>query len=419
MKKIYALMITFLMGITCAFSACGDPYKKMEMELITDSNIQIQLTENVEVDTPEGELDPNSAEVKVKISGVSDKISKEAVFSSSDTSKLYVKSTTLEDNVTTAEIVAKKPGNVELYINSKEGGKKATVKVSIVRKVSALSFEKNYKPAVVIGGASTKIDVTKLVFTPSDANVRDVEFSLAEDLAGVSIDAEGNLSVTEATSEKIRVRVSPKFKENADVFAEIDVDVLPNVNVENIAFYGAFDEGVKPLENTLQWVKNDSTKAQFTVSFDYNVETVKDLLAIKFVPSDTRYITEKESARTNSQVVISPIDAGLVSGEFLVYYNGYDDMVVASMKVDFTIIDAVTEIATAGGVDEITIYNASRTSMNRGTGFVATLKPVSASNQKYKMVIGEEIKEHLRIVNNNLAFRPLSPKVTACRGCRR
>jgi len=162
MKKLYALLITFLIGVACTLSACGSPYQKMKMELITDSSIEIQLTENVEVNTPDGELDPNTAEVKVKISGVGEKISKEAVFTSSDTSKLYVKSTTLDGDTTTAEIIAKKPGNVELYVNSKEGGKKLTVKVSIVRKVSALSFEKNYKPAVVIGGTPTKIDVTKI-----------------------------------------------------------------------------------------------------------------------------------------------------------------------------------------------------------------------------------------------------------------
>lgn len=400
MKKIYALLITFLISVACTLSACGNPYQKMKMELITDSNIEIQLTENVEVNTPEGELDPNTAEVKVKISGVGEKISKEAMFTSSDTSKLYVKSTKLDGDTTTAEIIAKKPGNVELYVNSKEGGKKLTVKVSIVRKVSALSFEKDYKPAVIIGGTPTKIDVTKLVFTPSDANVRDVEFSLAEDVAGASIDGEGNLSVTEATTETIRVRVSPKFKESAEVYAEVDVAVLPNVNVEQVAFYGAFNEGQQPLDNALQWVKNDPTKALFAVSFDYNIETVKDLLAIRVVPSDTRYLTEKESARTNTQVVLSPIDAGVTSAVFEVYYKGYEEIVVASYKVDFTIIDAVTEIVSSGENNEITIYNASRTSMDRGTEFIVTLKPNSASNQKYKMVIGEEIRNHLNIVDS-------------------
>lgn len=398
MRKLYVLLFTLFVGMACSLSACGNPYKNMKMELLTDASIEIQLTENTEVETPEGELDPNTAEVSVKISGVSEKVSKLALFTSSDPSKLRVKSTELQDDVTTAELVAYKPGNVELYINSEEGGQKQTVKVSIVRKVSAVAFEESYKPAVIAGGAPITIDTTKLLFTPSDANVRDCEFSLVDGIDGIIIDENGVLMATNASMGSVRVRATPKFAESAEIFAEVEVKILPHVDAEALSFSGAFADGGSALQDTMMWVKNDPTKSLYTVSFNYGDASVKDMLRIRAVIKDETIMTEKISARTDTSVTLSAIDTGVVNVDFEIYYDGYENVVV-TRSAQFNIIDAVTTIKANDGVDEITIFNTSRTSASRGTELIITLKPNTSSNLKFKLEIAQERKDHLKIVD--------------------
>ncbi len=399
MRKIYALLLTIFVGLACTFAACGDPYKDMKMELISEQSVEILLTENVEVDVPEGEFDPNTAEVKVKISGVDEDISKEVLFTSSDTSKLRVKHTELVDDVTTAEIVAYKPGNVDLYINSKEGGKKLTVRVNIVRKVSAVAFDASYAPAVVAGGATLTIDTTKLLFTPSDANVRDCEFALVDALEGFSIDENGVLTAANESTDSVKVRVTPKFRETDEVYAEIDVRVLPKVDNADVGFSGTFGDGEEPLTDRMQWVKNDPTKSYYTVTFNHTNETVKDRLRIRANISNIEFLTEKESSRTNTSVTLSPIDSGVVRVDFEIYYSGYEDLVVATRSIEFEIVDAVTSIKANDSVSEITIFNSTEGNAKYGTELVVTLAPNSASNRKFTLEIEQSVKDRLFIVD--------------------
>ncbi len=398
MKKIYAIFMLCVLGFTAVFSACGDPYKDMQLQVLTGDTVTIYLTDNVD-DVPEGELAPNTAQVQAQVSGVGDGVSRVVEFVSHDTSKLQVATQQTEGDTTTATILAQAPGVVNLEAITEEGGLSQTITVFIYRNVSAISFNSSYNPAVIANGEPTKIDETQVRFTPSDSNIRDLEYSLVGDPVGATIDSEGYLTVTNSDLQSVRVQVRPVVRESDEVYAEIDVEVLPSIDVNNLQLSSTFGDEPVDLPDSIHWVKNDPNTALQVVSFAYNDLAYSALLRIRAVIGDQTKIVERESSRTNSSVTLSGIDTGSVSVRFEVYYEGHEDIVVLSKTVQYQITEAVNTISANNGITELTIYNATSTSLYRGTALTVQLRPTTASNLKYRIEIDELYVDHISIVN--------------------
>ena len=397
MKKIYLLVMIMLIGLALPLSACGNPYKDMELEILTGEKVEIYLTENVDVELEEGELVPNTAEVKAKVNGVSKKVSKDINFVSGDTDRLQVVEVNNKDGVVTALLRGLRPGVVNLEVITKEGGKHQMVTVFIYRNVTEIAFSENYQPAVIADGQPHKIDSTKLEFTPADANIRDVKYSLVSQVNGATIDAEGNLTVTNGDLGSVKVRVEPLVREDQEVFTEIDVIILPNVDASQISYIGQFNGQPEQLTNQVKWVRNNPNNSLFTVTFGYFDLKVLDSLRIRAIIEDTTKIAEKESAKTDKSVTLSPMELGYLKVFYEVYYNGYEDLVVATKELEINIVDAVTTINT--NVSAMTIFNTSTTSSYRGEELVVELLPKTISNTKYKLEIEQEFKDNLYITN--------------------
>ncbi len=399
MNKIYAIVLLIILGLTATFSACGDPYKNMKMDITSGKTVEIQLTENTEVETPEGELDPNTALVEATITDVKDNISKVVNFVSGDESKLQVITQETQGEVTTALIRAFRPGVVNLEAISKEGGQREMITVFIYRKVSGVEFSSTYTPAVIANGVPTKIDDTQVLFTPSDANIRDLEYSLVGNPSGATIDADGYLTVTNSELSSVRVRIQPTLRENDDVYAEIDVAVLPSVDTSMITFNSTLGGTTQDLPSALHWIKNDPQSSLHTVSFAYYDMKVSEILRLRAVIADTQKIIEKESNRTNNSISLSALDTGNTSATFEIYYVGHEDIVVYSKTVNYDITEAVNAISVNGGVTDLTIFNTTSTSAYKGVELVVELNPKTASNRKYKLQASDNFYNHLIIKN--------------------
>ena len=402
MKKIYTIFLLLIIGLTATLSACGDPYKNMKLEIVSGTTVEIELTENTEVETPEGQLDPNTALVEAKITGVSKDISKAVDFVSGDESKLQVIDTQTDGDTTTALLRAFRPGVVNLEAISREGGKKQMITVFIYRKVSAIEFDSSYSPAVIANGEPVKIDETKVLFTPSDANVRTLEYSLVGDPQGASIDSNGYLTVTNANLSTVRVLVKPTLREDDEVETYIDVQVLPTVNTDSLTINSIFDGTTQNLEDELKWLINKPTSSTHEVSFNYDVSTqIFDMLRIRAVidgaGTSSAKITQKSI--TNNSVVLSCIDTGTTSVKFEIYYAGHEDIVVYSKTVNYEIVSAVDSITSNAVDNKITVFNATSTSSFKGTELTINLNPQNASNRKFTITAPENFYEHLVIVN--------------------
>ena len=397
MKKFYLLIMIMLIGLALPLSACGSPYKNMELELITGDKVEIYLTDNVDVELEEGQLAPNTAEVKAKVKGASKKVSKDINFVSGDTDRLQVLKVENIDGEVTALLRGLRPGVVNLEVITKEGGKHQMVTVFIYRNVTAIAFSENYKPAVIADGQPHKLDSTKIEFTPADANIRDVKYSLVENVNGATIDEEGNLIVTNGDLESVKVRVEPVVRENEEVYAEIDVAILPNVDPSQISYVGSFNGQPEELTNELQWIRNNPNNSLYTVTFGYFDLKVLQNLRIRAIIEDTNKIAEKESAKTEKSVTLSPMDLGSIKVRYEVYYNGYQDLVVASKELTINVIDAVTTINT--NVTSMTLFNTSTTSAYRGEELLVELLPKTISNGKYKLEIEQGFRDNLFITN--------------------
>ena len=407
MKKIYALFLLLIVGFTASFTACGDPYKNMKLEIISQKSITIELSNDKL--NEDGEIDStiNTSIVEAKISGVKGNVSKVVNFVSSDTSKLLVVNQSTEGDTTTAIIEAIATGSVQLLAISEEGSLSETINVNIVRKVFSISFSSDYKPAVLVGETGMQIDTSKLIYEPQDVNNLELNYSIVEDVEGVTID-NGRLIVTNENLDFVTVRVQPVIRKSDEVYADIQVKVLKNIDVNLLHVYSKYftkdDIGTDSiLGNEYNWIKNKEETQ--TISFDYDNADIFNNLRIKAIITDTdatnnpndKNIIENYTLKTNNSLSLNAVDIGTTQIEFIIYYEGYEDIVVYSSLVDYTIVDAVKYISVNDNVSSVDIYNKDISNVFKGTDVTIKLSPDSASNLKYKFVFPEGIEEHIII----------------------
>lgn len=252
-KKLIATLV-MVFGAVTVFSACSkNPYKNMKLS-VDKKDVEITYTDD------ETNADEITFTISATVSGVGKNVSKEVYFVVGNDSIIapatndYIK---YNDGKTTATFIAT-PNGGSTYIDvlTLEGNLRERVNVSVIIPVTGMVFsattlpiERGVKTDITakFDGVSTGIQ-DRIIYTPQNTTQKDVEMSavyvdgssIPEDI--ITIDGNYITIDSDITNFKLVVR----NKENSDLTAEVECQVVDPVTVDDITLYegNSIEDGV-------------------------------------------------------------------------------------------------------------------------------------------------------------------------------
>ena len=401
MKKTLVLVFGLICCMMSLFSACGSPYKNLELIVDNESVTIILEDDSTIIDDATSDTDEtaniNSATVVATINGAGKNISTQSIFSSRDTSKLLIDNVEYKDNTTIATIKAINAGDVQILVTSKEGNLQKVVNVSIIRKITSMAFDTDYNFAVLANGQDYQIDSSQINFLPTNANHRDVTYALKQAVSGVTVSENGVVNVTTKTVDSFIVVVTPTDEVHGELSCELEVNVFEAIVDGDISFLA---DNVAIDNSTIQLVKNRSDLNLKTISFQFNSTASSkaddlEFLYINGVASDTDILLISESVTNNKELTIQGILRGTTTLTLSIYIAGYEELLAYTKTFTINVIETVTSIVVnSSSVSEYDIYNGTE----NATTFTINLYPNSSNVTSYSLQCSES--SHLTITNS-------------------
>jgi len=442
MKKVFAVIVSLLITLGLMLSGCDSIYKNMKMKITNGNEITIFLDDNKnqdsnspddetqnpndgeEVTSPDESLEEtpqvdvttqtefvNTALITVKISGVKKKVSKEVLLSSSDVSKLRIESIETDGGTNTVVLRGIQTGIVKVKVQSAEGGLTDYITVNIVKKTSAITIDPNYKFAVMANGNPYKIDETKILQEPHNANTSSFLYSLKQPVAGINVTEDGYITVSEKTVESFVLQVRPKYAENQDVVAELEIPVYNEIVQSDLSLYLSSLGQTNVIDGEIiEIIKNKFDENQKEISFNIaegslnpNVDREMPNLKIDASILDQTIATFDNAKATQHKLTLIGLNIGATDLRIKIYFKEFQNIVILDKTFNLVVSDVATTIALGSNVatNEMDVYNIASTSSLIGSEFVINVYPDTASNRKFKLELDNAYQNIIRITNSS------------------
>lgn len=225
------IVFTLLMILLAVFSfnlfGCGDKYANLKVSL-SEEVIDLSLDEGGKVD----------ASILATVTGynendgvTSDLIAQPSIENPGVCTVSY---DAKGQNITRFKIHALKGGSTKVEVMTVQGSKKATFIVNVVKTITSMEILSTYQPVVEVGKSIAISTADAIKFTPQDTTQNKIEYSLAQNYAGVALE-NGVLSVTSKPANEILINVKNLDNETVTC-APISVRIIQPILESDISF---------------------------------------------------------------------------------------------------------------------------------------------------------------------------------------
>ena len=187
MKRI-ALVLSFVLVICSFFMVgCGDKYKNFKL-VLDKEEVTLEISDDAS---------KNFVEVTATVKGAQKGVSTDVIFTSL-TEGLVLEVSEKEKNSTKCTIYIQDYVTnqvAQVKVTTKEANKSKLLTINLIRKITSVSVNANYKPAVAIN-SSLLLDASEaLVLEPQNTTQRNFKFSLEDNYESVTLTENGELTV--------------------------------------------------------------------------------------------------------------------------------------------------------------------------------------------------------------------------------
>ncbi len=339
-----ALMLMLIVGVSFMLTACGDPYKNVKV-VLPDSLVQNQLVLEL------GEDNTASSTFAVSVEGAPDNVSKQ-VLASTTSEKVVAKTKFVSGNI--SEITVTATGivnNVQVVVTALDGQKSSSFYVSSIKKVSSIQQSSDLSLAFVTINTPKNLTNELISFSPIDTTEKDVEFSLAENIFGASINNNILVVTEDYVSVDNTIEIIATSKSNSQITTRILLNVLNPITYSQYYYYnnGENQEPITPEENN---------NGYYEFKIANNLQSRNSLLITILANSADYIITPKFKFGDIAEVVSSSIvgsvynfyispkgDVGSDELVFEIKHSQYDQKITTE-KVIISAYDTVSVIRT-------------------------------------------------------------------------
>jgi hypothetical protein len=397
MKKLALILIIILASSSGLLFGCQALYSRMKLTASVEeiTLYLVELEEEPPLEEPpleEGELVEeqvlNTTTFTATIENLPKNVSNNILVNMSIAGIIKVEQTEKdnENNTTTFQITALKPGNTVITLKTEEGAKTLTIPVSIIEPIQNLEANEAYQPMVVLG-EQTNISVAQaLKFTPATTNQKEVVYSLVGEVEGVEVTESGFVTVSEKTADFITVRATSVADSN--LYTDILVKVIQPILPDNILLLLGEEEVEK-----VELSSNIQTKAQQT--YQVVVGETTEVVTITLQANTNKHIDiEKLSA---DEFQIRSIQLGQTTLSIIVSVYGYEGYsVVKQVPVEVLEFPTYVSINNESGIIENKIIFDQYVS-TRGAAFNLKVGAIGSYDKRMILQLSEEDAQKIEI----------------------
>ena len=348
MKKI-AYLLTLILSVCSFFMfGCTNKYKNLKIEL--DNN-------EIVIDVAEGEESFETVTATVK--GAGKGVSTAVIFSTQSTN-ITLEPQEQENNATECKIIANPDGtgnSAVVTVATLEGGKTATVNVTIVRKIQSATYNTAYNPAVSLNGRLQINTGLAISMVPENTTQDQFTYTLNGQYEDVSLSEGGELVVGSVMPADGKIKITATNTEKRDISVNFEVSVVKGIGLrEQVTIQTdgkVLDNGLIIEPNKQSWV---TVKFGTTMSGD---ESYYSFL----VSSQNENIIPTPVATSNlNEFTVVASSIGETALTVTVYVTGYNAS-FASFTFDLPVIvknvPTGIVVTTKNGVGASTIVGAT------------------------------------------------------------
>ena len=385
-QKIIGIMLVVIASCFCGLTGCKGKYDDMTLDVNTNS-IELFLGET----DNEGNAINNTAEFTATVSGVGDDISKELTQPALSTSGVISVEKTSFDEVSgqttfsvSANDVSTEP--VVVTVRTKEGGKTATVRVTVIRRITGMSPNAGAKQDLfaVVGQTKNINTISAITFEPENTNQKDGVWTISNKNGHeATITENGDLLVTKKNGvNPLELTFTSTVAGIAPV--KINVQVVEPIHTEDIKLM--LDEDTE-IGSFYKWQVLDLNDSDMRLKAIIN--TTEDYTLSVSVDGEPKVVNaSKETENLIDYILLNTTgNTGISTLRVTVTLNGYNYS--ASKDIQIQVARLPKEIKVNG--EDLT--NTSKTydiydkyQNNLGQRFAVEIDP-DATDRDYKIVL--------------------------------
>lgn len=389
-KKILVLVI-MVMASVISFTACGNPYKGMSLEL-DDGGFENALERSYKY---AGE--DLSISISASVLGAGKGVSTDVVYTIQDKNLISAGEKTVEGLKTTQEFLIKGTGETYITVSSAEGNLRKDIKIKSYAPATALKFASATIP--LVQGQTT--DITKvsaglskalLTFEPAYATEKDVELKATNggrEIASSSVLIEGN-NITVSNSYESDFTLVATLK-GTSISKNVRVHVLKPISASEVmlGYTSTYEDSqmeggklseIKPIDKSLE----SGIDYQLYLADQSAGDQIRDARSIYLIREyngnynvNQEYSFSLKSSNGKNTVITSAINSGFsitngngVDNSDLYYFNinylGYEEFfsgITVCVKVTIStfptdvVINTNTDITNISKQDSIYVFN--------------------------------------------------------------
>lgn len=389
-KKILVLVI-MVMASVISFTACGNPYKGMSLEL-DDGGFENALERSYKY---AGE--DLSISISASVLGAGKGVSTDVVYTIQDKNLISAGEKTVEGLKTTQEFLIKGTGETYITVSSAEGNLRKDIKIKSYAPATALNFASTTIPLV----QGQTVDITKvsaglskalLTFEPAYATEKDVELKATNGGRGIassSVLIEGN-NITVSNSYESDFTLVATLK-GTSISKSVRVHVLKPISASEVmlGYTSTYEDSqmeggklseIKPIDKSLE----SGIDYQLYLADQSAGDQIRDARSIYLIREyngnynvNQEYSFSLKSSNGKNTVITSAINSGFsitngngVDNSDLYYFNinylGYEEFfsgITVCVKVTIStfptdvVINTNTDITNISKQDSIYVFN--------------------------------------------------------------
>ena len=401
LKKLTYILVFLLLSMGGGlFSGCQTVYDRMKLELsVEEIELYLPLENEEIIEGTEEALITDS--FTATVSNVPDKILKEVTYQTTNDGIISVEMEALKEDTTTINITALRPGRTDLIIRTVEGNKQQTVSVFVIKQLEDMQVNTSYKLAVPVGTPTSINTAQAINFYPINTNQKEVVYSLAGEVEGVTITEAGEITVTEKTVQQINVIATSVANENLSV--SFDVEIIQPILSSDVILTTD-----KQLALLAEWLAEGGLEEEFNLEVTNGIMANNNEIAnngsiIVRVDSSETYnilayssstdvveVVEVMNTGEEEYVVVKANNLGTATITIRVEIDGYPNYyAVKTFSINVVNYATSVMIGSSSTARDFTIYNNYAGGL-LGKEIQLAVGPVSAYSKQIRLQIAEE-----------------------------
>ncbi|HAJ78025.1 MAG TPA: hypothetical protein DCO89_03060, partial [Clostridiales bacterium] len=244
-KKVLMLIFFALVSVSGVLFGCQGKYDNMKITSDRDeTGLQLYLGED---STIEGGPLLSVGTITFTISGVGDDVSKKLLYNY-DHDIVKILDVESNEHQTTVKLQAISGGSTQFTAISEEGGKKDTVNIECIRKITSLSFNSEFKPAIFNEENSSITFSSQYLVYNQDTTQTEVKYYLVSgyesatpiSIDGVSLTEGGVLTLSKTVAEDV-LHIMVQSSADMQLHSWVDVHLISPIKTDDIEILPSSD----------------------------------------------------------------------------------------------------------------------------------------------------------------------------------